>query len=358
MRDLSRDISNAVAEAEKALGLDWRLSFSHVGARADGTLVVELSREEVMIEVISRLGDLSMQSLDKQSVTLCSPSGEAVKLVLLGAGSDTALLTISSVADIRAEASHSSELLTQMIMGEYSLPLIQEGDWYMVRLADGYHGWVRSWYVCELEISEIDAYIGEAHVRVEANVSYVLSGPDGSSLPVSDVTAGTVLVAGDRTGAFRRVMLPGGREGYIGADDIAELTLREASRSGIVSRAKRFLGIPYLWGGASTKGFDCSGLVKRVFSMEGIELPRDSDQQAGAGSRIPGEEIERARTGDLLFFGEGTVINHVGILLGDGRFIHAYGDVRINSYRESDPLYEEKLAKSLLFACSILPPGG
>ena len=140
-------------------------------------------------------------------------------------------------------------------------------------------------------------------------------------------------------------------------DDLREKNAHEegSKRERIALRAKRFLGIPYLWGGTSTKGFDCSGLVQRIFFIEGIELPRDSDQQALIGERISLDHIDEARVGDLLFFGEGGTVNHVGIYIGNQSFIHAHGVVRISSLSKDDPRYDERFAKSLLFARSILP---
>ncbi len=124
------------------------------------------------------------------------------------------------------------------------------------------------------------------------------------------------------------------------------------SREAIVGRAERYLGIPYIWGGTSPKGFDCSGLVKRVFGMEGVELPRDTDRQALAGREAP---VGEARPGDLLFFGEGEPVSHVAIALDGGRFIHSYGEVRVNSLLPDDSLFEPKLAASVRFARVILP---
>jgi cell wall-associated NlpC family hydrolase len=113
------------------------------------------------------------------------------------------------------------------------------------------------------------------------------------------------------------------------------------------------MGIPYLWGGTSAKAFDCSGFVKRVYELEGIVLPRDSDLQSLVGTMIPYARVGEARPGDLFFFGEGDSVKHVAIHLGEGHFIHAYGLVRRNSLRISDSDYDAKLARSLLFGRSV-----
>jgi hypothetical protein len=208
--------------------------------------------------------------------------------------------------------------------------------------------------VSEAGVEEVRSFESRSNATMAANVGYVLSEADVESLPVSDVVAGTRIIAGGAEGGFRHVVLPGGREGYAREEDIGGPTPAIPDRVHLVERAKRFIGIPYIWGGASPKGFDCSGFVKIVFRIEGIELPRDSDLLARMGRAIT---LDAASVGDLLFFGEGGLVSHVAICLGEGRFIHSYGDVRINSLYADDPLYEEKLAKTLLFARCILPEG-
>lgn len=347
-------IRDTISRVEDALGLDWRFSYSGMRAVGKGELELELSREDVMRALLDQLDGFSVTQGGEDTVLLHSSTGACVKMILLDGGSGSALWVSSSVADFRRTPSHSAELLTQAIMGDSALPLKREGEWYLASLGDGYHGWVNSWYVSDTNISDVDSYNCIVNARVLANVGYILSSPDAGSPPVSDVVSGTRLVAGDSSGGFRKVILPAGREGFIREGDISELLQVEPSRTRLIERAKGFLGIPYLWGGTSAKGFDCSGLVKHLFLLEGIELPRDSDLQARAGRMITRDRIESARPGDLLVFGDGGAINHTAVYAGKGRFVHAYGEVRFNSFHEDDPIYEEKLAETLLFARSII----
>jgi len=355
MNDLLQKVSDAVSAAEKSLGLDWRFSYSRASTIGPGISEVELSRSEVWEALPAHLGAVPIERLPGELASVISVGGGAVRIRLLTPPAERFLWVTSSVADVRREPAHAAELLTQLIMGETAQALKTEGDWFLARLPDGYHGWIRSWYVREAGRAEVDAYGERARSLVVANVGYVLSTPDEKSLPVSDIVAGTRVAAGHGEGGFRRVALPGGRDGYVRESELADGPAPAPNGRRLTERALRFLGIPYLWGGTTPKGFDCSGLVKRVFLMEGIALPRDSDRQALVGTLISKERTEDLAPADLLFFGEGEKVSHVAIYLGHTTFIHAYGEVRINSFSTRDSRYDERLAKTFLFARSILP---
>jgi len=332
MRDSAARISEEIAGAVENLGLDWRTSWSKLETDVAGKLHVRVSRREVFEEI--------------------SPS-EGVEIELAGSSSGSMLWAVSSVVDVRREPEHSSELLTQAIMGETMVRLDSRGDWYLVMLDDGYHGWVRSWNVGEFPQEMTESYGQRAGAMVSASVAYVLAEPRVGSLPVSDITAGSKVVKGEVTDGYVKIELPGGRSGYIEEGSLEQLPSGLPARKAVLDRAKRFLGIPYIWGGTSAKGFDCSGLVKRVFRMEGVETSRDADQQSATGRPVDASRGSLPEAA-LLFFGEGGRITHVAISLGEGRFIHSYGDVRVNSLLESDPAHEEKLAGIYLFARDLL----
>ena len=333
MRDSVARISEEIAGAAMRLGLDWRTSWSKVVTDAGGRLHVTLSRPEVFDEL--------------------SPSADA-EIELAGSSSGSVLWALSSVVDVRREPEHSSELLTQAIMGETMTRLDARGDWYLVMLDDGYHGWVRSWNVGEFPKETAVSYGERAGAMVGASVAYVLAEPRAGSIPVSDITAGSRIVTGEAAEGYTCVELPGGRSGFLETGSLEDLPAGKPARETVLERARRFLGIPYIWGGTSAKGFDCSGLVKRVFRMEGIETQRDADQQSATGSPVEEAGLLEIPEGALLFFGEGGRVTHVTVSLGAGRFIHSYGDVRINSLLEKDPVYEEKLARIYLFSRDLL----
>jgi len=147
-----------------------------------------------------------------------------------------------------------------------------------------------------------------------------------------------------QNGTFYQVLYPDGRLAWVKEKEVlpaVDVFNKVASREDVILEAMAFHGIPYLWGGASAKNLDCSGFVSNVFFMNGIQMPRDADQQSHCGrvitTRYDTLELER---GDLLFFGRKASpevaerVSHVAIYKGAGEFIHAAGfrdRVSINS---------------------------
>jgi cell wall-associated NlpC family hydrolase len=143
------------------------------------------------------------------------------------------------------------------------------------------------------------------------------------------------------------VELPDGRTGFIRRSHTEKTRARRSvSRDQLTATGLRFLGIPYLWGGSTPKGFDCSGLVQRIYRLNGLVLPRDSDMQARFGAEKRVGSIDDLEPGDLVFFGRAAQrITHVGMVVPDRLFLHAYGQVRVNSLDPSHPLFDSSLAR-------------
>jgi cell wall-associated NlpC family hydrolase len=155
------------------------------------------------------------------------------------------------------------------------------------------------------------------------------------------------------------VALPEGRTGYVARaadEDLARgRQTRSATPAALEATARQFLGVPYLWGGTSAKGFDCSGYAKTIYWLNGVDLPRDADQQAEAGQPVSLDGgFDALRKGDLLFFvsapGRQGPITHVAFYLGGGEYLHASGMVKRNSLDPRSPVYSESLVKRLVKA--------
>ena len=178
-----------------------------------------------------------------------------------------------------------------------------------------------------------------------------LTGLQEISLPVSDLVWGCILIDEGKSGAWRKVSVADGRTGYVPASDVVDLKAwidsAVPTEKNIVETAKQFCGFPYVWGGTSIKGVDCSGLSKSAYFLNGYVLRRDASQQCKTGDSVDvskfvagnytKEALSNLRPGDLVFFGRKAEngrrerVTHVAIYMGDGMIIHSSNIVRINS---------------------------
>src|SRR5690606_10504347 len=169
---------------------------------------------------------------------------------------------------------------------------------------------------------------------------------------VSDLTAGNILELVQEGKDYHQVQLPDGRTGYVKANMLVPydqwLATRSTSPANLISTAKSMLGSPYLWGGTSIKGMDCSGFTKTVFFLNGQGIPRDASQQILEGEEDDREKNwENLQIGDLLFFGVPATedsrerVVHVGMWIGNHSFIHSRGRVRISSFNPASENYDE-----------------
>jgi cell wall-associated NlpC family hydrolase len=258
-----------------------------------------------------------------------------------------------SVAGIQKEPSHAAELVTQAVMGERVrvLAVADEGRWLRVRLPDGYEGWLRSW----LAAPDRAGWPGSRVAEIDAPWTWVYPNAGHRDEPVSDVVIGTRLAAtGRAVRGWQPVELPDGRTGVVACDDLLRgrpiggaRPRRPARAPALLATARRFLGVPYVWGGKSPKGFDCSGLTQLVHELHGLELPRDSKDQDAWMARHARAIADPLAVppGGLLFFGAaGRPVSHVGFSLGEGRFLHSQGRVRQQTLDPSKPEYHKDLA--------------
>ena len=270
-----------------------------------------------------------------------------------------------SVANIRSEPEHSSELATQAILGTPLKVLNKVGYWYQVQTPDNYISWVDEGGIQLMNKQEFIAWQNtEKLIYLDLyGVSYTQ--PDVEVQTVSDLVSGNVLQLKGEQGDFYKVGYPDNREGFIPksaakpyASWVASI---QASENSLVSTAKQLMGIPYLWGGTSLKGVDCSGFTKTVYFLNGLVLPRDASQQVHTGDAIDTSTgFEKLKPGDLLFFGKPATatssekVIHVGMWIGNNEFIHSSGKVRISSVDKNASNFDESNTKRFLRAKRIL----
>ncbi|HDR04453.1 MAG TPA: glycoside hydrolase [Candidatus Marinimicrobia bacterium] len=251
----------------------------------------------------------------------------------------------ASIANFRGEPRHSAELITQAILG-HPLRLYktnQSGYWYYLQSSDNYLGWLESGAFVRLSKNDFEHWQKSEKVIYLQDAGSVYSKPNQRSSLVSDLVAGALLKYEGENGSYYKVRYPDGRSGYIPKHNSALfskwLAGAEASEESIIKTSYRYMGIPYLWGGTSSKAMDCSGFTKTIYFLNGILLPRDASQQVHKGQKIT-EDVNRLdllRPGDLLFFGRKATadkaerVTHVGIYIGNGEMIHETGPVCIES---------------------------
>ena len=259
-----------------------------------------------------------------------------------------------SVANMRVEPSARSEMATQAVLGT---PLRiykkqEKGNNYYVQTPDGYLGWMERSAFTPITESEFKNWQKAEKIIYLADNGSIYSQPSKKSAVITDITATSLLLQGKPIGDFYYVMFPDKRIGFVEINKCENYINwqgnMKASAKSILELAHTFMGRPYLWGGTSTKMLDCSGFVRTVFFLHDIYLPRDASQQVFVGKTVAEgkEEIDKLKPGNLVFFGfkkeDGSErITHVGIYIGDGKFIHEAGTVNILSFNPEDENYSK-----------------
>ncbi|MFZ4414657.1 MAG: NlpC/P60 family protein [Bacteroidales bacterium] len=224
-----------------------------------------------------------------------------------------------SLIPVRKSAGHTSEMVSQMLFGETFDILHQHENWVEIQIhTDHYSGWIHQLQFLYLDKADLDILNSQARVFVNdltATVTEKSSGISfpllmGSSLPLPHYNQ---FRFADQTYTFK-------------GNYVQPLKAKE----NIIPFAKQYLAAPYLWGGRTHYGIDCSGFTQMVYKLSGFSLQRDASQQAFEGETL--NFLSEAEAGDLLFFDneEGNIV-HVGLLLDENKIIHASGKVRIDT---------------------------
>ncbi len=228
---------------------------------------------------------------------------------------------------IRIQGSHRTEMVSQLLFGEAYEIVSQEGEWCKIKtLFDNYEGYIETKQIVLMHPSAYqECYamplVADSPTMVcdkTRNCSFWV--PQGSSLPIRNLQSHIIQLGAEQfevpniSTTYRQADLGCNFDGMIEKNVLS------------------FLNAPYLWGGRTIFGIDCSGFVQIVFKIIGKSLPRDASQQVRCGEDI---KLPQARIGDVAFFanGDGKIV-HVGILLGEGKIIHASGKVRIDKIDE------------------------
>ena len=307
-----------------------------------------------------------------------------------------AVVELSTVY-MRVSPDYESSLETQELMGTVVEIVGSSGYWREIVSPQPYKAWCTDKGIVPMSEQEIQDYEKAPKLMFTGLYGHIYSSKSTCSQTICDLVGGDILrQGGDVSHKWIEVVTPSGKKGYVqkellkefsgfrslrwskNRDELSEYQsfISDKDKERIIGSAMQLLGVPYLWGGMSPKGVDCSGLVRWACLMNGILLPRNASQQVFCGKDIPvdadpaywdedargnqaafKEEMQRRisklKRGDLLFFGtpataeKGRRITHVGIYTGNGKMIHSSHLVRVNSLVPDEADYYENAHRLL-----------
>lgn len=352
---------NIGKEIQRKFAPDKRTVFYNIQIKGD-SVFLETSSEQVL------------QEFEKVMPTM---PGLSLAATLLPAkalnGLEYGVANIS-VANNRSLPQHSAELMTQTLLGTPVRVLKKQGAFYLVKTPDQYLAWIDGGGVKTMTKAQFETWQKAEKVIFTADYGHAYSAANLNAQRVSDLVNGNILQLLATEADFYKVAYPDGRIGYLPKTQakIYKQWVKQSNPSAeqILTTAKTFIGVPYLWGGTSVKGVDCSGFTKSAYFLNGIIIPRDASQQALVGMPIDVMEndyisvekcLKNLKAGDLLFFSlskrrgiNGGRVTHTAIYMGEGEFIQSAGMVKINSLVPTAANYDEGQSVTLVGARRIL----
>ncbi|MHC1736827.1 MAG: NlpC/P60 family protein [Ignavibacteriaceae bacterium] len=273
-----------------------------------------------------------------------------------------------SVANLRTKPGHSEEMATQSLLGTVVNILKNQRGYYLVQTPDNYIAYIDGEGVEEVTPEFAEDWKKSEKIVFTKVYGFAYEGPGDESPTVSDLVIGNILKLAEsplNKSLYYKVLFPDGRKAFVKKSEAMVYTEWLAklnpTQDNILKTAKLFMGVPYLWGGTSAKGLDCSGFTKTVYFLNGILLERDASQQVNNGEFVvEGVDVSKLEPGDLLFFGSKATadkkerVTHVAIYIGDSEYIHASGRVRINSLDPEKPDFVKHRYDTLIRVKRIL----
>ena len=355
-------INSIITEVKEKFAPDKRVAiFNLEVTEADNKIIIkgETNIPDAKSEFVKMMNDADLKFVDEIELLPSEKLGDK-KFGVINL----------SVANFRSKPDHVAELVTQGLLGT-PVKVYKKGEdgFYLIQTPDNYISWLDDDGVDFMNDAEMNEWLSSPKIIYTKEYGFSYSEADKKSQTVSDLVAGNLLKIMGEDSDFFLVNYPDGRTAYIKKDE-AKLfndwyNALNPTAETIINTAYRFMGIPYLWGGTSTKGMDCSGFTKTVYYLNGIILQRDASQQANDGELVDTKDgWQNLQPGDLLFFGRKADenrkerITHVAIYIGDGDFIHAAGRVRINSFNPEKPYYSDYRKSGFIRAKRILTSVG
>jgi uncharacterized protein YgiM (DUF1202 family) len=273
-------------------------------------------------------------------------------------GEKTWAIATLSVANMRSGPDHAAEMVTQALMGTPVRVLEKDNSWYRIQTPDQYIGWVDGDGIARKTEAEMTDWKKSKRYIFNQAFGFALAAPKNDAPHVTDLVLTDLFEVVKGARKYLQIKFPDGRTAFVKKADCLsyqQWVERKPDVRSIISVAKQLLGVPYLWGGTSFKAVDCSGMVKTAHYSQGIILARDASQQARYGQHLDFNNLLSLEPGDLLFFGKSAQrITHVGLYMGNDKYINAAGLVRINNINSKAPDFNVTDRKDFVAASRIL----
>ncbi len=256
-------------------------------------------------------------------------------------------------------SSGGDHTVTQARMGDRLRLLKENLGWYLCQMDDNYLGWIAPSDVWVTDKDPAEAFFLGHVALVTAQMTAAYRSPNGDLALEENLVQGTVLPIVAVEGQWANLSLPGGLKVWVKAGDVFgfdsynKVFSEAKGAEGILETAKQYVGLPYLWGGCTSQGFDCSGFTQFCMKMNGYFIRRDAHMQHEQGEEVAKDDLS---PGDLVFFSDnGRTASHVGIYMGDSLYIHSAGTgLAINSFDSSHPDYIKSRNDTYLGARRII----
>ncbi len=351
------EIQEIVSQIQKKYAPDKRTAIFSVSVIEENSFIIlkgEVDNAEAKKELLDQV-TASKKIIDSIIVLPHAQLGEQ----LFG-------IVVVSVANMRTEPAEPAELTSQVLMGNVVRLWKKRGGYVFAQSPEKYLGWVDPDQLQLVSEKEALQWTNSKMLFVTAVFDFIREKPDVNAMPVCDIVGGAIVKNLGKKGNWYNVALADGRRGFVQSASVVDYTdwgKKISPQPDAIEKTGRYLlGVPYLWGGTSVKGIDCSGFTKTVFLLNGMMLNRDANQQAEQGVHIePGAQFEHLKKGDLLFFGRKADIGkperitHVGIYLGERMYIHSSSKVRLNSFDEHSPQFDEFNLRRFVRARRVIP---
>ncbi len=354
-------VSAAIEEVRQEYVIDKRTALFNVEAKQDNGAIVLIGETifpEAKSKLLSKVNPQNFQIIDSIEVLPAKHlDGKIYGVVSI------------SVCNIRSNPRHSAEMGTQAILGTPLRVYKKKGDFYYIQTPDNYLGWVDDGGLSLMDAKEFEAWLKSDRAVCMEDYVFAYEEPTNEASKVTDLLSGNIVQVIDNQEGFTKIRLPDGRTGFVKSSKLTPyenwMASRYATPEKILATAEEFMGRPYLWGGTSGKGLDCSGFTKTVYYLNGIQLERDASLQVHTGELVETDTtLKNMEPGDLLFFGRKATENkrervtHVAIYMGDGKIIHASDRVKVESMKRGDPTFVEYRLTSFIRAKRIIGSEG